>query len=119
MSKENNQQEQPKVEVIARFEECPWCGSKDKMMGRLAEEMVEQGLLSEGMDIGIVEIGGPIIDPTKVSKMLTVSMRPGMFALRDICVGCGREITVKIEKRLTEVRLGVVPGQLPRNPRGN
>lgn len=105
MANENMQ-----VEVIARFDKCPWCGSEQRMMGELAKEMVEQGLLSEGVDAGTHEVGGPIIDPTKAGQMLAVSYRPGMYALRDTCIGCGREITVKIERRPTEVRLGMPQG---------
>jgi len=115
--------ERPQVEVIARFKKCPWCGSTDRMMGRLAKEMVENGLLSEGIEVGLVEVGGPIIDPTKTSQMLTKSIRPGMFALRDICVGCGREVTVKIEKKQLVVGLGPQPNvggsRTPNQTRGN
>ena len=89
------------LEVVAKFARCPWCGSTDRMMGRLAKELVEMGLISEGMDVGTHEIGGPIVDPSK--EILSVSFRPGMFALRDICIGCGREITVKIEKKPVRV----------------
>lgn len=111
MSNSDKQQENNQgVELIARFAKCPWCGSTDRMMGRLAKEMVEQGLLTEGIDIGLAEVGGPIIDPSKTSQMLSVSTRSGMFALRDICVGCGREITVKIEKKPVTVGLGPPPG---------
>ena len=93
------------VEVIARFEKCPWCGSTDWMMRRLGKEFVEGGLIDEGMDLGIGEIGGTIVDPRK--PMLTASMRPGMFALRDMCIGCGRQVTVKIEKRPVPVGMAV------------
>ncbi len=103
MANDNN------VEVIARFAKCPDCGSTDFMMQRLAKEMLEKGQLTEGLDIGLVEVGGPIIDPSKVSQLLAVSNRYGMYALRDICIGCGRQITIKIEKRLMSVRTGVLP----------
>lgn len=101
MSSEN---QQPAAELIARFVKCPWCGSTDFMMRKLGIEMIEQGLIDEGMDVGTHEIGGPIIDPRKT--LLTGSLRPGMFALKDICIGCGREVTVKIEKKMT--RVGVI-----------
>ena len=99
----NGDNEQQQNEVLVRFAKCPWCGSTDRMMGRLAKEMVENNLMDEGMDIGLVELGGPIIDPKRAAQMLSVSIRPGMYALRDICMGCGIEITVKIERRMVEV----------------
>lgn len=91
------------VQVIVRFDKCPWCGSTERMMGKLGEEMKEAGLLSDSLEIGLSEVGGPIIDPSKVGQMLVESYRPGMFALRDICLGCGREITVKVERKQVKV----------------
>ena len=101
--------EQYQPEEIARFAKCPWCGSTDRMMGRLGKEMVEQGLLEEQVDVGTHEIGGPIVDPRKLNQMLAVSIKPAIYALRDICVDCGREITVKIEKRYVKMGVGVKP----------
>ena len=100
--------EQPQVEVIARFAKCPDCGSTDFMMRRLGKEMVEQGLLDEGMDVGVHEVGGPIVDPRR--QLLSLSLRPGMFALRDVCIGCGRMVTTKIEKKMTTVGMTTIPG---------
>lgn len=97
------------VELIARFAKCPDCGSTDRMMGKLVKEMIENGQLPEGTEAGLDEVGGPIIDPTKVNQMLSVSIKTGMYALRDICIGCGRTITVKIEKRSVKVRTGLLP----------
>ncbi len=93
------------TKVIVRFRKCPYCGSTDRMMNRLAKEMIKEGTLTEGIDVGIKEVGGPIFDPSKISQMLSVSIRWGIYALRDICVNCGREITVKIEKKLLKVDL--------------
>lgn len=102
------------VEEICRFAKCPDCGSTRRMMAELGKEMVEKGLLTEGMDVGLDEIGGPIIDPMKASQMLANSIRPGMFALRDVCIGCGRTVTVKIMRKPVGVTVGMIagPGQL-------
>lgn len=96
------------VQVVASFEACPWCGSTRRMMGELGKEMKEQGLIGEDMQVGLAEIGGPLVDPRK--QLLTASIRPGMFALRDICIGCGREITVRIEKKPFKVGMVPMPG---------
>lgn len=102
--------EKLQVEVIKRFEKCPDCGSTERMMGKLGDELKEQGLIGKDMEVGLIEVGGPIIDPTKTGQMLTKSIRPGMFALRDICIGCGRQVTVKIEKKMVEVNLQMIAG---------
>lgn len=98
-----------KAETIAEYKSCPWCGSTDRMMGKLGKELKEQGLVGEDLKMGTTEVGGTVVDPRK--QMLSASLRPGMFALRDICIGCGREITVRIEKKLVRVSLGIVPSQ--------
>ena len=106
MASNNN----PMVEVIARYAKCPWCGSTDFMMQRLGKELKESGLIGENMDVGIQEVGGPIIDPSKAGQMLAVSMRPAMYALRDVCIGCGRDVTIKIEKRLVKIGITSTAG---------
>jgi len=109
------------VKIIKEFTECPWCGSREVMMGKLGEEMKEKGLIGPDMNVGLDEIGGTIIDPRLAGKMLARSIRPGMFALRDICLGCGRSITTRIEKKPVEVGLGPMPnvgGEPLPGPRG-
>ncbi len=91
------------VEVVASFKKCPDCGSTRRMMGELGEELKKAGLIREDMNVGLEEIGGTILDPTKA--LLSISLRPGMFALRDICIDCGRKVTVSIEKKLTKIGL--------------
>ena len=86
-----------KPKVLKRFSKCPDCGSTDFMMAGLGKELKEQGLISEGLEVGLTEVGGPIVDPT--IKTLTTFARAARFALRDICMGCGRQVTVKIEQK--------------------
>ncbi len=94
--------------LIKRFDSCPDCGSTERMMGKLAEEMVAAGYISGDMDVGLEEIGGSVVDPTKMGTMLAKSVRPAMYALRDICIGCGRKITVKIVRKEVEVNINKV-----------
>ena len=96
-----------KPKILRRFSKCPYCGSTDFMMAGLGKEMKEEGLLNEELEVGLVEIGGPIADPTR--QMLTAVIRMGRYALRDICMGCGRDVTVKIEEK--PVRMDMkIPG---------
>ncbi len=96
-----------KVEVIAEFKACPWCGSTRMMMRELGKEMMEKGLVREGLAIGLSEVGGTIIDPATTGQMLSVSIRRGRYALRDICVGCGREVTTRIEEKPVKIGIGL------------
>lgn len=103
--------EQKAVEVIATFDECYHCGSKRRMMETLGNELKEKGLLRKDLNVGLVEIGGPILDPNRSSKLVVGGTVPGMYALQDICLGCGRPYIVRIEKK--QVRLDMIPPKAP------
>ena len=94
--------------ILKSFDKCPWCGSTERMMGKLGEELKEKGSIRADMNVGLKEIGGPIIDPG-VTSMLVGGLIPAHFALQDICMGCGREITVHIERKM--VAIGLAPTQ--------
>ncbi len=87
------------------------------MMGDLGKEMEEAGFIRSGMSVGLDEIGGPVIDPTMTGKMLTDNIRPGHYALRDVCVGCGFHRIVRICRKPVNVQIGpagtvpVIPGR--------
>ena len=70
------------------------------MMDELGKELRLAGKISETItDIGLQEIGGPILDPGKQAHKLTISWEPARYMLQDICMNCGRARPVKIEKR--------------------
>lgn len=110
-------EEQGGAEVLAVFDSCPGivirdevlsrCGSTRRMMGSLGDEMKKNGELEEEMNVGIHELGGPIIDPRKIPQMLATSLRPAMYALRDVCLDCGEVYTIRIERRVVPVNVAI------------
>lgn len=87
------------VEVISEFRHCPRCGSTRRMMEELGKEMKEEGLVAENMDVCLDELGGPAVSPDASKKLLGQTIKPGMFALRDICIDCGELYVVKIMRK--------------------
>ncbi len=103
--------------LLKEFPECQKCGSTELMMGDLGKEMEQEGHIRPGMSVGIDEIGGPVLDPAMTSKMLTDAIRPGHFALRDVCMGCGFHRVVKISRKPIAIQLGPA-GTVPLGTRG-
>lgn len=103
--------EQKAVEVIATFDKCPHCKGTRRMMETLGNELKEKGLLRKELNVGLAEVGGPIFDPERASKLVVGGTVPGMFALQDICLDCGRPYTVRIERK--QVKLGLIPPKTP------
>ena len=101
--------------ILKEFPNCQKCGSTELMMGDLGKEMEEEGLIRPGMSVGLDEIGGPVIDPAMTGKMLTDSIRPGHYALRDVCMGCGFHRIVRVSRKPISVQIGPA-GTVPALP---
>ena len=100
--------------IIAEFDRCPVCGGSRRFAESVANEQREKGLIGEGLKYGIYEMGGPILDPSKVSQMLVGTMVPTVTALIDVCLDCGAIYAVRLERG--EIPLGVVAAKPPLGP---
>ena len=101
-------------QIIAEFDKCPVCGGSRRFAESVAKEQREKGLIGEGLKYGIYEMGGPILDPSKVSQMLVGTMIPTVAALIDVCLDCGTIYAVRLERG--EVPLRVVVAKPPLGP---
>lgn len=118
MTEKEQPQQKQVVETLAEFKKCPRCGSTARMMETLGKEMKEQGLIGEDLDVGLNEMGGPLVDPRKANQMLSMSTRPGHFAMRDVCLSCGEIYVVKITRKPVVLGVGVPPQAGGLNPTG-
>lgn len=91
--------------TLEEFEHCPYCGSSKFMMRELGKLLKKKGFISEKLDVGISEIGGTVTDPNAPVPLIPGSIRPGDYALRDICRGCGREVTSKITRKPVQLSI--------------
>jgi hypothetical protein len=77
----------------------------------VADEQIEKGVMGKGLKYGIFQMGGPILDPRKVTQMLVGTKIPTASALLDVCMDCGTIYAVRLERG--EVSLGAVVSQPP------
>jgi len=99
-----------KEELLAQFDCCPKCGDTRRMMETLGNELKEKGMIGDDLPVGLDEIGGPILDPRVADKVLIGGTTSGMFALRDVCLGCGEVYVVRIARKEVILRTGPLPG---------
>lgn len=106
-----------KQQIIAEFDKCPNpnCGSTKKLAGDVAAEELKKGHMEEGLKYGLFELGGPILDPRKVNRMLVGTKVPTVSALVDCCTECGMIYAVRIQRGEVplKVLVGGPPGQSP------
>ena len=100
-----------KQQIIAEFEKCPNCGSTRRLAEEVAVEQREKGMMGKGLKYGLHQLGGPILDPRRVNKMLVGTKIPTVTALLDVCLDCGTIYAVRLERG--EVPLGAVVAQPP------
>lgn len=103
-------------QVVARFDKCP-CGSTDRMMARVASAMKAKGLWPEGLpieDVGITEIGGPLIHPSMVPRLIVGGVVPGSWALIDCCLSCGTVYAIRITDGPVPIEIQQGPPPIPR-----
>jgi len=108
--------EQKAAEVIATFGECPRCKGKRRMMETLGNELKEEGLIGKDLTVSLSEVGGTVIDPRQLSKLLVGGTMPGAFAAQDVCLDCGKVYTVRIVRRQVPTSTIVASGQMQKPP---
>lgn len=101
-----------KQQIVAEFDKCPNCGSTRRFAGEVAEEQKEKGAVGEGLKFGLQQVGGPIMDPRKISQTLVGAKVPVVTALLDVCMDCGTIYAVRLERG--EVPLRAVVAQPPK-----
>ena len=103
-----------KQQIIAEFDCCPQCGSTRRLAEEVAEEQREKGMMGKGLKYGLHQLGGPILDPRRVNKMLVGTKVPTATALLDVCLDCGNVYAVRLERGEVPLK-GIIaqPGQPP------
>ena len=78
------------------FNNCPVCGSTEKLAESAANYMKEKGWASEGFHFCIQFVGGMPIDKPLENKIPMGSVIPEIAAFTDICLNCGNVYATRI-----------------------
>ena len=81
-----------------QFTKCPCCGSEDRFLEQLGNEMKERGLAREDWNFHLDVKQGVVVDPTKADAIPIGSEVPGFGLITDICMDCGCVYAVDITR---------------------
>jgi len=81
------------------FKKCPCCGSEDRFLEQLADEVKERGLAREEWQFHFQIVEGVVVDQTKEVTIPIGSEMPGYGIMTDICMECGCIYAIDITRR--------------------
>ena len=80
------------------FTKCPVCGSTDRFLEQLGDEMKARGLARAEWVFHLSVSSGPVIDSAKANSIPIGSIVPTFGLMTDICMGCGCLYAVDIAR---------------------
>ncbi|KKN54539.1 hypothetical protein LCGC14_0591310 [marine sediment metagenome] len=92
------------------FSNCPSCGSEDRFLEQLGNELKERGLARPEWSFHMDVRQGVVLDPTKEAALPIGSEIPGYAFKTDICMGCGCIYATDITR--ADLKKQVMPPQI-------
>lgn len=86
-----------KQPIIIEFDKCPNCGSKERLVGGLAEKEKKKGNMRKDLNFYAYIIPGVVKDPQREHQLLIGTSLPAYKICLDVCLQCGTIYTAKIE----------------------
>lgn len=80
------------------FTKCPCCGSEDRFLEQLGNELKARGLAREDWSFHLDVRQGAVIDPTKEAAIPIGSEVPAYGLMTDICMSCGCVYAIDITR---------------------
>lgn len=81
-----------------QFTKCPCCGSEDRFLEQLGNELKARGLAREEWNFHLDVKQGVVVDQTKAANIPIGSEVPGYGLITDICMDCGCVYAVDITR---------------------
>jgi len=81
------------------FTKCPCCGSENRFLEQLGDELKERGLAREDWAFHLDVREGVVVDQAKEAAIPIGSEVPGYGFITDICMDCGCIYAIQIERR--------------------
>ena len=95
------------------FKQCPNCGSDQRFMEQLGQELKDRKLAGEETNIYFSQASGTLMDGRKAAFMPIGIMLPGFQVATDICMDCGTIYAVRmvrLESKFMGVQKKVIEG---------
>ncbi len=92
------------------FTKCPCCGSEDRFLEQLSNELKERGIAGENWSMGYDVRQGIVVDKTKEAAIPIGSEVPGYGIMTDICMDCGCVYAIDLTRN--DVKKTIAPTQM-------
>lgn len=92
------------------FTKCPCCGSEDRFLEQLGNELKARGLAREEWNLHLDVRQGVAVDPTKEATIPIGSEVPGYGIITDACMNCGCVYAVDLTR--ADVKKTITPAQV-------
>lgn len=92
-----------------KFTKCPCCGSEDRFLEQLGNELKARGLAREDWHFHLDVKQGIVIDKTKEAAIPIGSEIPGFGIMTDICMDCGCIYAIDITRIDVKKSVTVAP----------
>ena len=93
-----------------QFGKCPCCGSEDRFLEQLGNELKERGLARKEWAMHLDVRQGVVVDETKEAAIPIGSEIPAFGLITDICMECGCIYAIDITR--TNVKKSIAPAPL-------
>jgi len=90
-----------------KFTKCPCCGSEDRFLEQLGNELKERGLAREEWHFHLDVKQGVVLDQTKEAAIPIGSEVPGYGLITDICMNCGCIYAIDLTRK--DVKKTIAP----------
>ena len=84
------------------FTKCPCCGSEDRFLEQLGNELKARGLAREDWNFHLDVKQGVVVDKNREAAIPIGSELPGYGIMTDICMDCGCIYAIDLERRVAE-----------------
>ncbi len=91
------------------FTKCPCCGSEDRFLEQLGNELKARGLAREEWNMHLDVKQGVVVDQTKEAAIPIGSEVPGYGYMIDICIDCGCVYAIDLTRN--DVKKTIAPQQ--------
>ena len=98
-----------------QFSKCPSCGSEDRFLEQLGNELKVRGLAREEWAFHMDVKSGPVIDRQKEASIPIGSEVPTYNFITDICMDCGCIYAVDIARGDVKKSIAPAPPMMPPN----
>ena len=97
------------------FTKCPCCGSEDRFLEQLGNELKDRGLAREEWNMHYDIRQGVVLDQTKEAAIPIGSEVPGYGIMTDICMDCGCIYAIDLTRSDVKKSIAPLPPMMPPN----